>query len=183
MNAAGDDVGADDPLQCRNAVTERGALSALLTMVRSRCTTRSQGASPRASATLRTSTELMISARTRQCTCVRPGVEFQRRNSHQHLNGHQRGMKALASTERFVKCRSSLSQSFRRRQNAARKDFLGAAFCLIHTQNQLAARRLTLDSASLVSFLSAAFSSPSVFCSTLAQSLRPSCCAHAIRLP
>ena len=49
--------------------------------------------------------------------------------------------------------------------------------------NQLAARRLTLLSASVVSFLSVAFSSSSVFCSTLAQSLRPSCLAQAIRLP
>jgi hypothetical protein len=42
---------------------------------------------------------------------------------------------------------------------------------------------LTLLSASLVSFWSVAFSSSSVFCMTPAQSLRPSCFAHAIRLP
>ena len=51
------------------------------------------------------------------------------------------------------------------------------------SEDQLAARRLILLSASEVSFLSVVFSSSSVFCSTLAQSLRPSCFAHAIRLP
>jgi hypothetical protein len=40
---------------------------------------------------------------------------------------------------------------------------------------QLAARRLILLSASVVNFLWVAFSSSSVFCKTLAQSLRPSC--------
>jgi hypothetical protein len=49
--------------------------------------------------------------------------------------------------------------------------------------DQLAARRLTLPSASEVSFWSVIFSSSSVFCRMLAQSLRPSCRAHAIRLP
>jgi len=54
--------------------------------------------------------------------------------------------------------------------------------CLNHpamANNQLAARRLTLPSASVVSFLSVAFSSSSVFCNRLAQSARPSCFAHA----
>ncbi|MGY3408551.1 hypothetical protein ACVWZV_004664 [Bradyrhizobium sp. GM5.1] len=48
---------------------------------------------------------------------------------------------------------------------------------------QLAARRFTLLSAIVVSFLSVAFSSSNVLASTLAQSLRPSCLAQAIRLP
>src|SRR5712672_769462 len=56
-------------------------------------------------------------------------------------------------------------------------------FASIQQKDQLAARRLTLDSASTVSFLSVAFSSSSVFWSIPAQSLRPSCFAHAIRLP
>jgi len=69
-----------------------------------------------------------------------------------------------------------------------RVDNVGAAFCLNHAwsgavRGQLAARRLTLLSASVVNFLSVAFSSSRVFCNTLAQSLRPSCFAHAIRLP
>jgi hypothetical protein len=46
-----------------------------------------------------------------------------------------------------------------------------------------AARRLTLLSARAVNFLSVAFSSSRFCCSTLAQSLRPSCLAQAIRLP
>jgi hypothetical protein len=46
-----------------------------------------------------------------------------------------------------------------------------------------AACRLTLDSAIEVSFLSVAFSSSRFCCSTLAQSLRPSCLAQAIKLP
>jgi hypothetical protein len=53
----------------------------------------------------------------------------------------------------------------------------------LNPRDQLAARRLILLSASVVSFLSVAFSSSRVFCRTLAQSLRPSCLAHAIRLP
>ena len=57
-----------------------------------------------------------------------------------------------------------------------------ATFCLnplLPLRNQLTARRLILLSASEVSFLSVAFSSSKVFCRTLAQSLRPSCFAHA----
>jgi hypothetical protein len=50
-------------------------------------------------------------------------------------------------------------------------------------KDQLAARRLILLSASAVNFFSVAFSSSRVFCRTLAQSLRPSSFAHAIRLP
>src|SRR3981081_4942755 len=50
-------------------------------------------------------------------------------------------------------------------------------------RGQLAARRLTLLSASAVSFLSVAFSSSSVFCKILATSLRPSCFAHQPRVP
>src|SRR5258705_7109709 len=68
------------------------------------------------------------------------------------------------------------------RQKAAR----GAParlFVSFNRRDQLAARKLTLPSASELSFLSAVFSSSSVFCRMLAQSLRPSCRAHAIRLP
>lgn len=46
-----------------------------------------------------------------------------------------------------------------------------------------AALRLTADSAMVVSFLSAAFSSSSVSCRVCAQSARPSCLAHAISDP
>src|SRR5690348_9117682 len=60
------------------------------------------------------------------------------------------------------------------RGNARRRHIVGA---------QLAARRLILLSASVVSFLSVAFSSSSVLASRFAQSLRPSCFAQAIRLP
>ncbi len=70
--------------------------------------------------------------------------------------------------------------------NAKRRaDNSSATFCLNYLlpEDQLAARRLILLSASVVSFLSVAFSSSRVFCKTLAQSLRPSCFVHAIRLP
>src|SRR5258705_4520807 len=56
-------------------------------------------------------------------------------------------------------------------------------FASFNRRDQLAARRLILPSASEVSLASAVFSSSSVFCRMLAQSLRPSCRAHAIRLP
>ncbi len=49
--------------------------------------------------------------------------------------------------------------------------------------DQLAALKLSLASAISVSFLSAAFSSSRFRCSTLAQSLRPSCFAQAISVP
>ena len=64
--------------------------------------------------------------------------------------------------------------------NAAR---MTARRLYCYVSPQLAARRFTLLSASLVSFWSVAFSSSSVLASTLAQSLRPSCLAQAIRLP
>ena len=56
-------------------------------------------------------------------------------------------------------------------------------FASFNRRDQLAARRLTLPSASEVSLASVFFSSSSVCCRMLAQSLRPSCRAHAIRLP
>src|ERR1700716_961407 len=73
----------------------------------------------------------------------------------------------------------------RRGANAKRARTIRATFCPNYGSrgNQLAARRLTLLSANVVSFLSVAFSSSRVFCKVLAQSLRPSCFAHAIRLP
>jgi hypothetical protein len=66
-----------------------------------------------------------------------------------------------------------------------RADVARATFCLnpLNPSGQLAARRLILLSASVVSFLSVALSSSRVFCRMLAQSLRPSCFAQAIRLP
>lgn len=68
-------------------------------------------------------------------------------------------------------------------KNGGNKRRAGPARRFVSTHPQLAARRLTLLSASEVSFLSVAFSSSSVFCRMLAQSLRPSCFAQAIRLP
>src|SRR6478672_9121013 len=51
-------------------------------------------------------------------------------------------------------------------------------FASFDRRDQLAARRLTLPSASEVSLASVFFSSSSVCCRMLAQSLRPSCRAH-----
>src|SRR5215475_5229083 len=74
------------------------------------------------------------------------------------------------------------SKSSNHNKNAARgvRDVLSQSVKLL---NQLAARRLIFPSASELSFLSVVFSSSSVFCRRLAQSLWPSCRAHAIRLP
>ena len=61
---------------------------------------------------------------------------------------------------------------------------VSATFCLKQahlSKDQLAARRLILLSTSAINFLSVDFSSSNVFCRTLAQSLRPSSFAHAIR--
>ncbi len=111
------------------------------------------------------------------CTRLRPEhiTECCGTNSSRHLEGRLRRI--------VPRCPEPASQ-LRMPRGPGR-----AAFCLnvsdfrSRAGNQLAARRLIRLSASVVSFLSVAFSSSSVFCRTLAQSLRPSCFAHEIRLP
>lgn len=101
-----------------------------------------------------------------------------------HLNlGIQRHSTTSISIEHFDKDRSvEVSDRFVTAKKVARgapRDFLPHST----GEDQLAALRLTLPSASEVSFWSVILSSSSVLCRMLAQSLRPSCRAHAIRLP
>lgn len=100
------------------------------------------------------------SAATRTFASFPTSVSGQKRNSNNV--GPSSGFPSTADIERAQK-------------NAAWSFPRGAFSTDPERADQLAARRLTLLSASVVSFLSVAFSSSSVFCRTLAQSLRPSC--------
>src|SRR4029077_5400785 len=91
------------------------------------------------------------------------------------------GLRLCIILRRLVDCGATLAHEIRsmgkaREPSASRALLRSLAFCY-------AALRLILLSARDVSFLSAAFSSSRFFCSMDAQSLRPSCFAHAISVP